>query len=36
MSNHAADLVGRSFYSSIGEPWGSESDAGQNRLEGKI
>jgi hypothetical protein len=36
MSNHTADLVGRLFYASIGEPWDFESDAGQNRLEGKI
>ena len=36
MSNHTADLVGKSFHASIGEPWDFESDAGQNRLEGKI
>lgn len=36
MSNHTVDLVGKSFQASIGEPWDFESDAGQNRLEGKI
>lgn len=36
MSNHTADLVGKSFHASIGEPWNFESAAGQNRLEGKI
>lgn len=36
MFNHIADLVGKSFSASIGEPWDFESDAGQNKLEGKI
>lgn len=36
MSNHPNDLVGRSISASIGEPWDFESDAGPNRLDGKI
>jgi hypothetical protein len=36
MSSHTADLVGKIFHASIGEPWDFESDAGRNRLEGKI
>jgi len=36
MSNHTAELIGKSFQASIGEPWDFESDAGQNRLEGAI
>ncbi len=37
MSSHAVDdLVGRTFYASIAEPWDFESDAGQNKLEGTI
>lgn len=36
MSNHTADLIGRSFRVSIGEPWGFESAAGKSRLLGRI
>lgn len=36
MSNHTPSLVGRSVSASIVEPWDFESDAGQNRLEGRI
>jgi len=36
MSNHTANIVGKSFHASIGEPWNFESDAGRGRLEGSI
>lgn len=36
MSSHTGNLVGRSVLASIGEPWDFESDAGQNRLEGRV
>lgn len=36
MSNHTDELVGRSFSASIGEPWDFESDAGPNRLDGRV
>lgn len=37
MSSHTVnDLVGLSFYASIGEPWDFESDAGPNKLLGTI
>ena len=36
MSNHTDDLVGRSVSASIAEPWDFESDAGPNRLDGRV
>lgn len=36
MSNHTDEFVGRSFSASIGEPWDFESDAGPNRLDGRV
>jgi hypothetical protein len=36
MSNRTDSLVGRLVSASIGEPWDFESDAGQNRLDGRV
>lgn len=36
MSGQNDSLVGRQISASIGEPWDFESDAGPNRLEGKV
>jgi len=36
MSNHTDSLVGCSVSASIGEPWDFESDAGPNRLHGRV
>jgi hypothetical protein len=30
------EIIGRSFIASIGEPWDFESDAGENRLDGRV
>lgn len=36
MFNHTDDLIGKSFFATISEPWRFESELGQYKLSGKI